>query len=289
MARWTKIGIIAGGGNLPLRLAQSCDQQQAQYFTIRLAGMADATLEGLPGETVPITEAGRIFSVLHDQKCDAVVLAGNVQRPNFLTLKPDWRGAALLPKLAKAALKGDGAILATLVDAFEAEGFAVVGADELLASEVASRGALTAVAPVAADFLDIAKARRVIAALGQFDVGQGAVVCGGQVWAIEAAEGTDAMLARCADVRASLDLPVGMGVLVKMPKPGQELRVDLPTIGPETIRRAKAAGLAGVAVEARGAIIIDKAETIQCAEGEALFIYGVCADDPNLPPAGTGS
>ncbi|MEM1194196.1 MAG: UDP-2,3-diacylglucosamine diphosphatase LpxI [Pseudomonadota bacterium] len=283
MARWTKIGIIAGGGNLPVRLAQTCGAQQTPYFMIRLAGMADAALHDQPGETVPITEAGRIFSRLHDHDCDAVVLAGNVQRPNFLTLKPDWRGAALLPKLAKAALKGDGAILASLVDAFEAEGFAVIGADELLAAEVASRGALTGVAPAAADFVDMVKARQVIAALGRFDVGQGAVVCGGQVWAIEAAEGTDAMLDRCIDVRTRLDLPRGTGVLVKMPKPGQELRVDLPTIGPETIRRAKLAGLAGVAVEAHGAIIIDRVQTLQCAEDQSVFVYGIWGDDPNLP------
>ncbi|MEL6790020.1 MAG: UDP-2,3-diacylglucosamine diphosphatase LpxI [Pseudomonadota bacterium] len=283
MARWTKIGIIAGGGNLPVRLAQTCGAQQTPYFMIRLAGMADAALDDQPGETVPITEAGRIFSRLHDHDCDAVVLAGNVQRPNFLTLKPDWRGAALLPKLAKAALKGDGAILASLVDAFEAEGFAVIGADELLAAEVASRGAMTGVVPAAADFLDMVKARQVIAALGRFDVGQGAVVCGGQVWAIEAAEGTDAMLDRCIDVRTRLDLPRGTGVLVKMPKPGQELRVDLPTIGPETIRRAKLAGLAGVAVEAHGAIIIDRIQTLQYAEDQSVFVYGIWGDDPNLP------
>ncbi|MEO0614051.1 MAG: hypothetical protein AAFY83_12135 [Pseudomonadota bacterium] len=85
MARWTKIGIIAGGGNLPVRLAQTCGAQQTPYFMIRLAGMADAALDDQPGETVPITEAGRIFSRLHDHDCDAVVLAGNVQRPNFLT------------------------------------------------------------------------------------------------------------------------------------------------------------------------------------------------------------
>lgn len=282
MARWTKIGIVAGGGKLPIRLVQACEHAGTPYFVVRLSGMADRALDESPGETISIGEAGRIFSNLHNNGCDGVVLVGLVKRPDFSRLKPDWRGAALLPKLAGAALKGDGEILSVLVESFEAEGFLVIGADEILKTETAAQGCLGTVVPHRDDFLDIVKARKIVEALGPFDIGQGAVVLGGQVLAIEAAEGTDAMLDRCVAIRRDLDLYERGGVLVKLPKPGQELRIDLPTIGPETVRRAAQANLAGISIAQGAALIIDRDEAIQTANEAGLFLYGFMPNDPNL-------
>lgn len=283
MPRWRKLGIIAGGGALPVRIASSCMHQGSDCHVVRLAGMADPALEAFPGEDCPLGAAGKIIRSLKNSGCDAVVFAGLVTRPDFSRLKPDWRGAALLPKLIAAAARGDGAILNILVETLESEGLVVIGADEIVQGMAAKAGAVGSVTPEDAHWSDIRKAAAIVQALGPFDVGQGAVVAGGHVLAVEAAEGTDAMLDRCAG------LPHAMargGVLVKRPKPGQELRVDLPVIGPETVRRAARAGLAGVAIEAGVALIIDLAEVKTLADEAGLFVYGFTACELLSDPAG---
>lgn len=279
MARWRKLGIVAGAGPLPHRVAEACARRGESVHVVRLAGMADADLSAFEGETAGIAEAGRIIRSLKDAKCDAVAMAGVVRRPDFKSLKPDWRGAALIPKLVAAAARGDGAILSALVETFEGEGFIVVGADEAMRELLMSQGALGRLAPDLKQLADIAKGAAVIKALGPFDVGQGAVVASGHVLAIEAAEGTDLMLDRCAALPASARGGERAGVLVKRPKPQQEMRVDLPTIGAETVRRAHAAGLAGVAAETGRALVIDQAEVREAADGLGLFVYGFTADE----------
>ena len=279
--RWKKIAVVAGGGSLPIRLAEACEATQAPFYIIRLTGLTDDGLDIFPGEDCAIAEVGRLFRIIRDQQCDSVVLAGVVQRPDFSSLKPDWRGAALLPKLTAAAIKGDGAILATLVDAFESEGFRVIGAEEVLENGTPTSGAMGTHTPSPTDLKDIAKAAQLIRAIGPYDVGQGAIVSDGQVLAIEAAEGTDQMLLRCANLRHLLPLPKRSGVLVKIPKPGQELRVDLPTIGPQTIQYAAEAGLTGIAVAEGAAIMIDRTALIQAADRQELFVYGFRENDPS--------
>ncbi|NHK27704.1 UDP-2,3-diacylglucosamine diphosphatase LpxI [Parvularcula flava] len=285
MKRWTKLGIIAGGGNLPIRLARSCDTTNSPYYVIRLKGYTDEALNAYDGEVVYIAEFGKLVRVLKEQGCDAVVMAGIVSRPNFAQLKPDWRAAALLPKVIAAARRGDGALLNTLVELFEAEGFLVVGAEEVADNLFAPAGAIGQLAPSDRDLADLAKAAEVVKALGSFDVGQAAVVRNGHVLAIEAAEGTDAMLKRCASLPEDMrgyepDEEIGRrGVLLKRPKPGQELRVDLPTIGIETVRNAAAAGLAGIAIEAEAGLIIDREDVAAAADESGLFVYGFTGED----------
>lgn len=273
---WRKLGLIAGAGALPQRIAETAARKGEGVFVLRLAGVADGGTAGFPGADVGMGEAGKILRLLRENGCDAVVLAGRVRRPDFSSLKADWRGATLLPKIVAAAAKGDGALLSVLVDTLDEEGIRVVGPEQVLRELAAPQGPLTARRPSAEETADIRKAAAVVAALGPFDVGQGAVVADGLVLAIEAAEGTDAMLERCALLpRASAP----RGVLVKRPKPGQERRIDLPVIGVETMRRASAAGLAGVAVEAGGAIIIDQTDTLRAADAAGLFIYGFSPDE----------
>ena len=279
MARWTKLGLIAGGGDLPLRVAQSCVEQQSPCFVIRLAGLAGEELSGFEGEAYSLGEAGKIIRSLKENQCDAVSMCGLVARPDFSGLSLDWRGAAMMPRIISAAAKGDGAILSVLVDTFEAEGFIVVGAEEVMASLAVGEGPISTKVPSSDDWLDIKKSVEIVDALGPFDVGQGAVVIGGQVIAIEAAEGTDAMLSRCADLRSSHEGLKHGGVLVKRPKPGQEKRVDLPTIGVMTIVNAAEAGLSGVAVEAGAALLVDSEETIAEANKRGLFLIGFTAAD----------
>lgn len=275
MARWSKLALVAGAGALPQRVAKACEGRGEPLYVIRLQGIADDPMRNFPGEECGIGEFGKFIRILRNMSCDAVVFAGGVRRPDFKSLKPDWRGAALLPKLIAAATRGDGAILAALVEAIESEGFLVVGAEEVIKELAAPKGAITARAPSDEQRGDIRKAAAIIRALGPFDIGQGAIVASGLVLAIEAAEGTDAMLDRCALLPSTVRGGTSAnGVLVKRPKPGQELRVDLPAIGVETVRRAHKAGLAGIAVEAGVALIIDAAETAAEADRLGLFIYG---------------
>lgn len=281
MARWRKLGVIAGAGPLPERIAAARLAIGEAVHVVRLAGIADKVFD-LPGEEIGIAEAGKILRSLKAADCDAVALAGVVLRPDFSKLKPDWRGAALIPKLIAAAARGDGALLATLVETLEGEGFIVVGADEAMNELLAVEGAMGRLMPDAAALDDIRKGAAVVAALGPFDVGQGAIVAGGHVLAVEAAEGTDAMLARCAALPSSIRAGA-KGVLVKRPKPRQELRVDLPTIGTETLRNAANAGLAGVAVEAGRALVIDFSDTIAEADRLGLFVFGFSPDASARP------
>lgn len=279
MARWKKLGLIAGGGALPARVAAACRARGEPMHLIRIAGAADETTAALPGDNCGVGEAGKILRILKDEHCDAVVFAGTVSRPDFRTLKADWRGAALLPKVIAAAARGDGALLNVLVETVEAEGMFVIGAEEATGDIAATPGAVGVHTPPDAALSDMRKAAAVIQALGAFDIGQAAVVANGLVLAVEAAEGTDAMLDRCAALRGNDDLSERAGVLVKRPKPGQELRIDLPVIGPETIRRAARAGLAGVAVEAGAALIIDRKDVAAMADEADLFVYGFTADE----------
>lgn len=283
MVRWKKLGMIAGGGALPLRAAAAAGARGEELFVIRLAGAADDALQAWPGEECAMGEAGRILRLLKEQECDAVVFAGVVRRPDFKALKVDWRGAALLPKVITAAARGDGALLNVLVETVEAEGMFVIGAEEVIREVVAEKGTMGAFFPHKEDLRDLSKAAQIIEALGPFDIGQAAVVADGLALAIEAAEGTDAMLDRCASLRAGKEVTAPCGVLMKRPKPGQELRIDLPVIGPETVRRAKAAGLRGVAVEAGVAIVIDRDEVVRLADEAGLFVYGFTPEEVHAP------
>ncbi|MHA7871571.1 MAG: LpxI family protein [Hyphococcus sp.] len=279
MARWRKLGIIAGGGALPAQIANACQARNDSFHLIRLAGYADESLAALPGDDCAIGEAGKVIRILKNEQCDAVVFAGIVQRPDFKNLKVDWRGAAMLPKLVAAATRGDGALLNALVDTIESEGLIVVGVDEAVGGLLAPSGALGQVSPSANETDDIRKGDALIAALGPFDVGQGAVVANGLVLAIEAAEGTDGMLARCAVLPMNVKGGEKTGVLVKRPKPGQELRIDLPTIGLQTVENAAAADLAGIAVKAGAALIVDRARVAERADALGLFVYGYSTED----------
>lgn len=262
---------------MPRRIARASTPPP---FVVRLAGIADDSFEGVDSVDRGIAEAGGIIRSLKEAGCDAVVLAGVVRRPEFSKLKPDWRGAALLPRVIAAAAKGDGALLGVLVETLEAEGFIVVGAEEAFADLAAPAGAVGALLPSVENWRDIAKAAAIVEALGPFDVGQAAVVASGFTLAVEAAEGTDLLLKRCAALPADLRGGAAKkGVLVKCPKPGQEMRVDLPTVGVPTIVNAAAAGLAGVAVEAGRALLVDRAGIAREADACGLFVYGFTREE----------
>ena len=272
----SKLGLIAGGGALPVSVAARCEAEGRPVFVVRLAGFADLHLARYPGIEAGMAEFGKILSALKKAGCTGVCFAGTVSRPDFKTLKPDLKGATLLPGIIKAATQGDDALLRKILSVFEGEGYAIEGADDILGGETLPVGALGAVQPTQEQLSDLRKALHVAEKAGELDIGQGAVVCDGLVLAVEAQEGTDAMLARVAGLPADLrgSAEDRKGVLGKAPKPIQDLRVDMPVIGARTIEMAAAAGLAGIGGVAGKLILIDRAGLIEAADRLGLFVWG---------------
>jgi len=272
-----KLGLIAGGGGLPVEIAEHCERSGRPLFVIRLKGFAGAELAPYAGAEVGIAEVGKCIKALKRAGCEAVCLAGIVARPDFGSLVPDPRGLKLLPKAIAAARKGDDALLRLLVDEFEGEGFAVEGAHEVMDDLSLPLGYLGRGRGSDEDLHDAQRALEVARAVGRLDVGQAAVVASGLVLAVEAQEGTDAMLSRVAGLPAHLKgAPgAGRGVLAKAPKPLQETRVDLPTIGPATVEGVARAGLAGIVGEAGRLLVLDRDAVIARAEELGVFVLGV--------------
>jgi DUF1009 family protein len=275
-----KLGLIAGGGRLPAEIAAHCEQSGRPLFVIRLKGFADAGMDAYAGALVGIAELGKCFKALKRAGCEAVCLAGNVARPDFGALMPDQRGLAVLPAAIAAAAKGDDALLRLLVREFEKEGFAVEGAHEVMNDLSLPPGPLGRCVPGEDDQADIVRALDAARTIGRLDVGQAAVACRGLVLAVEAQEGTDAMLARVTDLPEHLRGRPGAprGVLAKAPKPIQETRVDLPTIGLATVQAVARAGLAGIVGEAGRLLVLDREAVIALADELGVFILGVEAE-----------
>jgi hypothetical protein len=272
----TALGVVAGGGDLPLAIAECATQEGKEVFVAALKGIADEGIAQFAHEWVSLGETGRTLSLLKQHGCREIVMAGKVSRPKWSDIKLDAKGVMTLPKVVAAARKGDDALLRSLAELFESEGFHVVSVADAAPALVTKQGNYGRLEPSADEGEDIRLGARVVLALGRFDVGQAAVVCDGLVLAVEAAEGTDAMIARVGALpehirgtRASR-----RGVLIKARKPTQDGRTDLPVIGKQTIENAAAAGLRGVAVEAGSALIVNRKAVSETADRLGLFVSG---------------
>lgn len=270
----TKLGILAGSGPLPARIVESCLAAGRDVFVIAFENETDPnTCESVPHMWIPLGKVGATINRLKTENCADVVFAGPVRRPAFSKLKMDLRAIKLLGKIRKAAGQGDDALLSILVEELESEGFRVVGTDDLLGDVTAPEGILGDRIPGKIDHKDIVLGMRVAQALGALDVGQAVVVQQGLVLGVEAIEGTDALLERCAGLKRE-----GQGgVLVKVKKPQQDRRADLPTIGADTVRRAAKIGLNGIAVEEGQSLILDRAEVVAEANRFGVFVAGIKA------------
>jgi DUF1009 family protein len=272
MSNAATLGIIAGGGALPLRLIEACQAQQRPFFILALEGAADMqAIAPLPHAVVHMGGVGDIMRHLRNANVKEVVMAGSVRRPTVRSLRLDGAGVKLLARLGVAFFSGDDALLKAVVAFFEDEGFKVIGSDELLSGLIAQEGILGNVKPDKLAAADITQGMRIAKAIGGLDIGQAVIVSNGCVLGVEAAEGTAELITRCSKFRHDTK----SGVLVKVMKPAQEKRVDRPAIGVETVEQVHAAGFAGIAIEAGGAIILDKEKTIATADRLGIFIAGV--------------
>jgi len=275
--RVRNLGLIAGGGELPRAVAESVKESGGNIFIVGLRGLCGGWAEDFPHEWVSLGEPGRALKALKTADADRVLLAGRVERPKFSELRLDAKGVMVMPKVLAAARQGDDALLRLLVDLFEAEGFRALGVAEAAPGLVAQEGPLGRFEPNDEQRADIARAFGIVRALGALDVGQAAVVCEGLALAVEAAEGTDQMIARIGQLRESLrGTPERKrGVLVKALKPTQDAKTDMPVIGRETVRRAAEVGLAGIALEAGKSLIVGKRAVRDEADRLGLFVTGV--------------
>lgn len=269
------LGILAGSGPLPGQVAAAAQAAGQDVFIVGLEGFADpAVVAPYPHTFLRLMAAAQIIAALKAHECRELVLVGPVRRPSFLDLRPDVEGARILARIGRAAFSGDDGLLAAVIRIFGEEGFRVVGAHEVLRRVLAPAGLLSRMEPDAVAMADIRRGLAVVRALGAVDVGQGCVVQQGIVLAVEAAEGTDAMLGRCG----KLALVGRGGVLVKLVKPGQDRRADLPTIGVQTVRGAVAAGLRGIAFEAGGTILAEREAMVAMADEAGVFLLGLEPD-----------
>jgi DUF1009 family protein len=268
-----KLCIVAGGGRLPRLLIEACRDAGRDFFVLALKGQADPEIvEQVPHEWIRMGAAGHGFAILKEQGVEELVMAGRVRRPSLLDLRPDLRVMKFFARLGRKGF-GDDKLLRAVIDEVEGEGIHVIGAHEVLPRLTAEKGVLGAVAPDEQAEDDIQRGMAVLSALSDVDIGQAVVVQQGIVLGVEAVEGTDALIERCN----ALKRDGKGGVLVKFSKRGQEARVDMPTIGPETIRHVAEAGLRGIAVGAGTTIILDVDELVRAADDAGVFVVGVAS------------
>ncbi|OUR77008.1 hypothetical protein A9Q83_12330 [Alphaproteobacteria bacterium 46_93_T64] len=270
-----KVGIIAGRGELPLRLANTLKERGTAVFLLLVENEAKPEdYANFSFEIVQITKIGKFLKALKREKCKRVTMAGPIDRPNFKSIFPDKEGFKLLTKIGKSLSKGDDGLLGAITQFIEDKGFQVVGAHELDSEFVAKIGTLGKITPTEEDLKDIEKGAEIIRAMSVYDIGQAVIVRAGYVLGVEAAEGTEKLIHRCKEF--SWDNPAG--VLVKLSKTGQDLRTDMPAIGVDTIRQIKTAGLSGIAVEAEHSLILGLDEVVSVADKSGVFVHVISTD-----------
>lgn len=278
-----RIAVVAGGGNLPVAVVATLTAKGLDPIVYLVEGeAADPSAFGdVEHRTVVLERFPEVVESMKAGGVDRLVLAGSIgRRISLRRVRWTWKWLAFLPPLARAMARGDDALLRTIVAIFERRGIAVVAPHEIVPSLLAPQGCLTKATPRKTDWRDITAAAEAALAIGRLDIGQAAIAVGGRAVALEGIEGTDGLLDRMVGLRNHGRLAGKMrGVLAKFSKPGQELRVDLPSIGPETVTAAHAAGLAGVVLDAGRAFVLDFERTVAAADEAGLFIVGLTADD----------
>ncbi|MEX0343605.1 MAG: LpxI family protein [Rhizobiaceae bacterium] len=277
------VALIAGGGSLPVDLAARLTEsgQSAVILPIRGEANADERFGGLPCEPIALEEFGSLMSRLKRLKITHVLMAGTVERrPKIAAMRPHIGLLPALVDVARALFRGDDNLLRAVVGHIEKQGIHVISAQDIMPDLLANAGLIAGPKPARRDHADIAAGYAAAKAIGSLDIGQAAIAIGGRTIALEGVEGTEGLLERTVTLRSHGRLAGATGgVLVKCAKPEQEMRVDLPAIGPDTVDAAQRAGLNGIALEAGRSLILEREETLRRAGESKVFIYGVEAED----------
>jgi hypothetical protein len=274
------IGVIAAGGVLPFAVADSLVARGIDPVVFALRGVCDPlAVKRFRHHWISIGQLGRLAKLLRTENCRELVFIGNLVRPALSEIRLDWKTLRAMPSVLKAFRGGDDHLLSSVGRILERDGFRMVGIKDVAPDLLMPLGCLTRAAPNPEAEADIARGRELLGALSPFDIGQAAIVIDGHVLGVEDIEGTDGLLARMARLRAEgrIRARPARGVLVKMPKSGQDLRFDLPTLGPRTIEGARAAQLSGIAVAAGHTIVAEPQAMIEAADRAGLFVTGLPA------------
>jgi len=281
-AEQSPVAIICGGGAFPEAVANAVVARGRPVLLFLLRGFADPSLARYPHEWVRLGSFGKFMSANRKHGVKDVVIIGSVVRPRISQLGLDWRAVLLLPRVARMFLGGDNSLLTGVAKVFAENGLTIRGPHEVAPEILLPTGLATNLKPTEQEQADIDVGCDLLHAIDRFDVGQAVVIAGKRVVAVEGAEGTEGLLARVAEMRGSgrLRLRERDGVMVKLPKPSQDRRLDMPAVGIDTIRQAKAAGLAGIAVESGGALVLDAQQFVETAEREGLFVVALSPQAP---------
>lgn len=272
-----RLGIVALGGSLPLSLARTLAEEGQDFFCVCIDGLTDSKITSYPHSFVKFLRLDALLGALKQNGCKRIVFAGHFFRPKLSKLRFDLGTLRYLPLLTLSRGYGDDAIIRRVTRSFENEGFKVVSLKEVTPQLVAGQGQLGAYPLLEKFNEDIKSGFTILKQLGSHDIGQALVIDKKRVIAVEAAEGTDAMLHRVSELRGTSQYPAPRrsGVLLKVAKPQQQLRDDMPVVGLRTIENAIAAGLEVIAIEAGCVITTDLPEMIALANNQKLAIIGI--------------
>jgi DUF1009 family protein len=266
-----KVGLIAGNGDLPENIIAECIKSGREIFVILIGDNQPKSINKVPHISLSIGSVGKAINTLRKENIKNIVFAGGLKRPKFTAIRLDAGGIKLVAKITKAKFIGDNSLLSIILKFFEDAGFKIIGADDILQNILMPKGVIGKMEPNKTAIKDMETGIHIAKSIGALDIGQSVIIQDGVVIGVEAVEGTDALIKRCAKLQNG-----GKGgVLIKMKKPKQDKRIDLPTIGTTTIEHAHQSGLVGIAIEAGGALIIDQEKVAQKADELGLFVIGV--------------
>jgi DUF1009 family protein len=274
------IGLVAGGGAMPFAVADSLVAHGIEPVLFALRGACDPVkVTRFRHHWISVGQYGRAISLFRAENCRDLLFIGTLVRPALSEIRLDWGTLRIIPRVLAAFRGGDDHLLSGIGGILERDGFRMLGIKDVAPDVLMPEGCLTRAAPSGSADADIARGREVLTALGPYDVGQAVVVIEGHVVGVEGIEGTDGLLSRVALLRGEgrIRARSGAGVLVKAPKSGQDLRFDLPTVGPRTVEGAAAAGLAGIAIAAGNTIIAEPQAVIEAADAAGIFVIGLPA------------
>jgi len=267
-----KLGIVAGGGSLPHQVIEKCQAEGRPFFVFAIKGAApQGSFDALPHCWIRLGAAGDYLKRAQDEGVQDMVMVGPVKRPSIFAMRPDATALKILTKIGAKGL-GDDGLLRAVIDYFEKSyGWRIVGVETLLSDMSSEVGQLGCHSPDETARSDVKRGTEVLAAMAASDVGQAVVVQEGLILGVEAIEGTDALIARCAGLKREGP----GGVLIKCAKQGQEMRADRPTLGPKTVEGARDAGLRGIAVEAGRTLLVDRARMVEIADAADMFLIAI--------------
>jgi len=268
-----KLAILAGAGHLPQHVVEACQKQGIDYVVIGFENDVDTVNFSKESNfiTFKVHSISKIIEYLHSVGASHVTMAGKVSRADMGKLLLDLKGAKLFASILRGGF-ADNAVLSAVIRFVEKEGFTVLAPESIASDIVLCKGAITKIKPDASAISDIKRGMKILKGIAGFDVGQSLVIQGGLVLGVEAAEGTDELIKRCGLVAQGSDV---MPILIKISKPEQDRRVDLPCLGTQTIINAHESGLRGIAAEAGSTLLLQQEEAVKLANEYKMFIIGI--------------